>query len=222
VGTLDITAEVTKLARTLNGVKVNGAAAVAADVAIAHGKELAEQASDLPDMFRGAAAGSVLAKNMTTDWQDVQRKADSFRAPSLAAAPVGSGWQDLRRAIERVYVDGAGVYGAADVDVSVWRALIGDLDQELVKYGSKLADAGLAAPGVLLGDVVHAVGSNAGKIAEGTGAGVADLGSGVTSIVGGVFKGLWPVLILAAVVGGVYVFGPTLLASHVGRHLRGG
>ena len=215
MGTLDITAEVTKLARTLNGVRTNGAAAVAADVAIAHGQQLAEEASDLPDLFRGAAAGSVLERNMTADWQDVKRKADGIRAPSLAAAPVGSGWQDLRRAIERVYVDGAAVYGAADLDVSVWRALVGDLDQQLVRYGSKLADAGLAAPGVLLGDVVHAVGSNTGKIAEGTAAGVADLGSGITSIVGGVFKGLWPVLILAGVVGAAYVFGPALVAGHL-------
>jgi hypothetical protein len=217
VGTLDITSEVTRLARALNAVRTNGAAAVAADVAIAHGKSLADQASDLPDLFRGAAAGSVLSRNMSNDWQEVKRRAEAFRAPSLVAAPVGTGWPDLRQAITRVYVDGAAVYGAADLDVSVWRALVGDLDQELVKYGSKLADAGLAAPGVLLGDVVHAVGSNTGKIAEGTAACVADLGSGVTSIVGGLFKGLWPVLILAGVVGAAYVFGPTLLA----RHLRG-
>jgi hypothetical protein len=217
VATLDITSEMTKLSRALNGVRSNGAAAVAAASAVKHGQALAVQADDLPDLFRGAAAGSVLQRNVTSAYQDVERKAETFQAPSLAAAPVGSSWQDLRNSITRVYVEGAAIYGAADLDVSAWGALVGDLDQAIVRYGKKLENAGIAAPGVLLGDVVHSVGSNTGKIAEGTAAGVQELGSGITSIVGGLFKGLWPVLILAGVIGGLYVFGPTLLA----RHLRG-
>lgn len=217
MATLDITSEMTKLSRALNRVTTNGAAAVAAASAVKHGQQLAKQADGLPDLFRGAAAGSVLERNVTNAYQDVKRKAEAFTAPSLAAAPVGGAWQDLRSAITRVYVEGANIYGAADVDVSVWGALVGDLDQQLVRYGSKLSDAGLAAPGVLLGDAVHLVGSNAGKLAEGAAAGVSDLGSGVTSIVGGLFKGLWPVLILAGVVGAAYLFAPTLIA----RQLRG-
>lgn len=215
MATLDITSEMTKLSRALNQVRTNGAAAVAAASAIKHGKALSSQADDLPDLFRGAAAGSLLNRNVTNAYQEVARKAEAFQAPSLAAAPVGSGWQDLRSAITRVYVEGAAIYGAADLDVSAWGALVGDLDQELVRYGAKLADAGISAPGVLLGDVVAGVGKNAGKIAEGAGEGLKAAGQGVTSAVGGLFSGLWPILILAGVVGVAYVFGPTLIMRRI-------
>jgi hypothetical protein len=210
---VDVGAEVQTVVRALNKVKTNGAAAIAARLALEHGADLSDQADELPDLFRGAAAGSAIKRRIEGDMTTIRGKAGAFQAPSLAAAPVGTGWPDLNKAIQRLYVDGSEVYSAGDLDVSIFRALVGNFDQTLVEYGNKLEAAGLAAPGVLIGDALHAVGSIGGKVGEGAAAGAADLGSGVTSIVfGGILKGLWPVLLLAGVGAAIYFGGPVWLA----------
>jgi hypothetical protein len=214
---VDVGAEMTKVARALNKVKTNGAAAIAISAALEHAGELAKQAGRLPDLFRGAAAGSALKRKIEADATTLRGKAAPFQAPSLAAAPVSRSWEDTRNAIVRLYEDGTAIYAAGDLDVSLFRALIGNLDQTLVEYGNKLEDAGLAAPGVLIGDALHAVGTTTGKVAEGAAAGVADVGKGATSIVfGGILKGFWPVLIVAGVGAALY-FGAPILGPMLAR-----
>jgi hypothetical protein len=200
---VDVGAEMTAVARALKKVRTNGAASIAAGLAQKHGRELARQAERLPDLFRGAAAGSLLARAINRDVDDVARRSSSFAAPSLAAAPPpGAAWDELRRAIERTYIDGTAVYAASDLDVSFFRALVGDLDQTLVKYGAKLADAGLSAPGVLLGDVARAIGGNVGQVALGA-------GEGVTHIAGSLLSGLkWPLLIIGGILVAAVVYTP--------------
>jgi hypothetical protein len=215
---IDVGVEMTAVARALNKVRSNGAAVIAARAAETHGKDLALKAEDLPDLFRGAAAGSVLKKQVSGDVYQVQAKRPSFEGVSVAAQPVNAGgWADLRRKIERVYIDGTAIYAAGDLDVSAFRALIGDLDQRLVEYGKVLEKEGvIGGAGKIIGDAAHAVGTGVKNVEKGTAAGVAEVGSGATSLIfGGLLAGWWPVLLVAGVAAGAYFLGPSLLAGKV-------
>lgn len=199
---VDVGKQVAEVARALNKVRTNGAALVASTTAAAHGSRLAREAESLPGAFlRGGASGKGLARALRNDVRAVEDGAKKTRAATQLDMPVNrTWWEQHRRAIERIYVDGSAVYAAQDA--RPFGVMVGELGDGIVKYGEKLAAAGAGAPGVLLGDALRVVGANAGNLAKGAGA-------GVTDILGGVFSGLkWPLLIIGGVLVAVVVFTP--------------
>jgi hypothetical protein len=202
----DVGAEMRDVARALNRVKVNAAAAAAAAAAVEHGRRMASDAESLPDLFRGAAAGSLLARNVRAAVQDVETARRDFVAPSLAASAVGPGWTSLRRRIERVYIEGAAVYAVKEFEgASTFQSLVGDLEQKLVRYGKVIEKKGVVAgAGMIIGDTARAVGEGAKEV-----------GTGVTDAAGSLFAGWWPLLVVGGVVVAAYVFGPALIARKV-------
>jgi hypothetical protein len=214
----DFAAQVRDVSRALNKVRTNGQAVVAALAAEDHGRRMMDRASHLPDLFRGAGAGSVLRKQISRRLETVASESKKFVAPSLAAMPVASSWPTLRRAVEGVYIDGSAVFAAEENGASVLGALVGDLEQKLVRYGKVLENEGvIGGAGRIIGDTARGVGKGVRRVEEGVGEGAKDIGKGAGAGLLDIFKGWWPVLLIGGVVAAGYVFGPALAARAVAR-----
>jgi hypothetical protein len=193
--------EIRDLARALNRVTMVGQAAIASASAIAHGRKLAEEARSLPsEFFAGAANGTSVSKAIANAVMALERDAPQYGVATAGSAQRvnPTAWERTRNLITRIYVEGSVIYAARDV--KPFKSMVADIGTAIVAYGDKLAKAGVAAPGVLLGDVAKALGKNTGELAKGVGEGA---GAAVAGARSGIFSILWkgaPLLIIAGVV----------------------
>lgn len=163
------TTNIAPVVRALNGVRSNGQARAAAGAALKYAHKTYDTIDEITwfgDVRASAKRGMDAART--------QLEALYEQLPAGDGSPVGSEWPELRRAIERVYVEGAGAEGAAgnDPQTSNWTIL---------------AEAIANAPSVFAGAV--------GSVARGA-------GDVIGSAAGGLLVGLgWlgPVLMLIVV-----------------------
>lgn len=177
--------QIRALSEALDGVQVNAQALAAADLCLG-------TVISVRDQFNGWFA-SISPDRSLVDARDQLNGAisdvENARAPlvGMPAAPVGSDWDNLRHAIQRAYnVMWAVQDVQGEVDTS-WGGFFSWLGETLV--GSIEA-----MPGVIRSAVAWA-----GDLASST----------AGNVVAGVLQGLWPVLLVVAVVaaGGVYLLG---------------
>jgi hypothetical protein len=209
------------LQRALNAVRLNGQALIAARTADAHADEALRAAEDLSrfELFAGSTYNrGATVKRLSNLKAGVARASLPLAGTTTAGARVsGPAWTSLQKAIQLLYVEIAGTYGALSAD-EVTGSMLGDLGNAIVAYGDEVAKEGvIGGAGKIIGDTAKAIGRGAANVTRGVTQGTADIADaaagGVSSILGGILAKGWPVLIGAAIVLALFVFGKKKLTG---------
>lgn len=196
-------AELTAVARSLNQVKTVGQAWLACESAIGAAARFQKDASFLPDS--GYYSRTSMVSTLATAEANLLSNSRQYQSVLTAGVAVdATAWQVTRQYITRVWVEAAPIYGI--LSAASYRNATNDLENAIVAYGSKLVDAGISAPAVVITDALAAVRKNASTLVKRTteeaGQLAGDIGEGAGTLLWRFVRGAWPVLLVA---GGVFV-----------------